>query len=71
MENRENPGGPSTNGGARVKDVAHMAEERLGELQERMSDVGDRIAHFVRERPGAAIAIALGAGFLVGRLLRS
>jgi ElaB/YqjD/DUF883 family membrane-anchored ribosome-binding protein len=36
-----------------------------------MSDVGDRIAHFVRERPGAAIAIALGAGFLVGRLLRS
>lgn len=73
MENRENAGGPSTNGGQgnRMKDVQHMAEERLGELQERMGDLGERLSHFVRERPGAAIAIAVGAGFLVGRLLRS
>ena len=72
MENRDKPMGASTNGnGNRMRDVQHMAEERLGELQERMGDLGERVSQFVRERPGAAIAIAVGAGFLFGRLLRS
>ena len=45
-------------------------EETIEAAREKMSEYGRAISSFVRERPAAALIIALGAGYLVGRLLR-
>ena len=51
-----------------------LARERLEEsfdsMRERMSELGGQVVSFVRERPGTALVLALGAGYLFGRLLR-
>ena len=54
------------NGGVRTR-----APAELEELRARLEGIGDRMVGFIRERPGTSILIALGCGFLVGRLLRS
>jgi ElaB/YqjD/DUF883 family membrane-anchored ribosome-binding protein len=36
-----------------------------------VEDLSERVTGFIKERPGTSIAIAVGAGFLIGRLLRS
>jgi hypothetical protein len=48
-----------------------MRAPDLDELKERFEALNDRVIGFIRERPGTAILVALGCGFLVGRLLRS
>jgi hypothetical protein len=45
-------------------------EETLEAAREKVGEYGRAISNFVRERPAAALMIALGAGYLVGRLLR-
>jgi len=45
-------------------------EETLEAAREKVTELGRKISTFVRERPGAALLIAGGAGYLVGRLLR-
>jgi ElaB/YqjD/DUF883 family membrane-anchored ribosome-binding protein len=45
-------------------------EETFEAAREKVSEYGRAISNFVRERPAAALVIALGAGYLVGRLLR-
>src|SRR5690606_21673137 len=63
----EDPG-YATDLAQRGSDVAH----RLGEWfeQREPGDVLHEVEDFARRRPGAFIAIAAGAGLLVGRLLR-
>jgi hypothetical protein len=39
-------------------------------LTDRLEDIGHRVTHFVQERPLAAVGIALGLGFLLGRIFR-
>jgi ElaB/YqjD/DUF883 family membrane-anchored ribosome-binding protein len=56
-----------TNGGKHIKE---MAAEKYDEVRELSSDVLARVETFVRERPGTAMLAALGAGFLIGRLIR-
>ncbi len=67
------PGTKANNGNvaARTREIAEEAEHELSELRERLDDMSERVTGFIRERPGTAIAIALGAGYLIGRMLRS
>jgi len=50
------------------------AAERLGDLkstaQEKLQDSGAAIVDFVQRKPYQAIAIAAGAGFLIGLILK-
>jgi ElaB/YqjD/DUF883 family membrane-anchored ribosome-binding protein len=39
-------------------------------LVDRLEDLGQQITHFVQERPLAAVGIALGLGFVLGRIFR-
>jgi len=63
----------SGNGGA--QDVRVQAERAMEGVQERVEelrgyaeDAGEWVRSFARERPVAAVAIAAGVGFLLGRL---
>jgi ElaB/YqjD/DUF883 family membrane-anchored ribosome-binding protein len=63
----------SGNGGA--EDVRAQAERAMEGVQDRVEelrgyaeDAGEWVKAFARERPVAAVAIAAGIGFLVGRL---
>ncbi len=67
MGTRNNGG----NVGAQARDMAAEAQEQLDELRERIGDINERVVGFIRERPGTAILIALGCGYLIGRMLRS
>jgi ElaB/YqjD/DUF883 family membrane-anchored ribosome-binding protein len=63
----------SGNGGA--QDVRAQAEQamegvqaRVEELRGYAEDAGEWVKGFARERPVAAVAIAAGVGFVLGRL---
>ncbi len=49
---------------------ASEPEALPGALIDRLETVGQNVGAFVRERPLAAVGIALLAGFLVGRMIR-
>lgn len=55
------------------QDRARALEARLGPQLEQarasLSDLNHRVSGFIRERPGTSLLIALGAGYLVGRLV--
>jgi hypothetical protein len=51
-------------------DFKEMATAKIEGAREWSADVLDRVEVFVRERPGTAMLAALGAGFLIGRLIR-
>jgi ElaB/YqjD/DUF883 family membrane-anchored ribosome-binding protein len=62
------------NGGA--QDVRVQAEQAVQAMQDRVEelrgyaeDAGEWVKGFARERPLAAVAVAVGVGFLLGRLL--
>ena len=61
--------GMSNNGSRNV--LGEEAQEQLEELRQRMGEVNERLVSFIKERPGTALLIAAGAGFLIGRILRS
>lgn len=68
MEQRTQENG---NGSRTADDLRRHAGEEIEQLRERFEALNDRVVGFIRERPGTAILVALGCGFLVGRLLRS
>ena len=51
-------------------DLKEMATAKIEDAREWSADVLDQVETFVRERPGTAVLAALGAGFLIGRLIR-
>ena len=57
-------------GNGRFAEAKEMAEEKLDMIQERLGAAARRLEELVRERPGTALIAALGAGFLIGRLVR-
>lgn len=67
----EQPIGRRGNGGASATSLGEAQLHELAELRARVEDMNERIVAFIRERPGTSILLALGAGFLIGRLLRS
>ncbi len=74
MEQRTSGGGASNNGGdlgAAARRLSSEAEEQLDVLRERIGELNERVTGFIRERPGTSILIALGCGWLIGRMLRS
>ena len=68
MEQRTQDNGNAARAGG---DVRRQATAELEQMRERLEALNDRVIGFIRERPGTAILVALGCGFLVGRLLRS
>ena len=74
MEQRTSGAGPGTNNGnigAKTRELADEAQQQLEDLRERFGEVNERVMGFIRERPGTSILIALGCGYLIGRILRS
>jgi ElaB/YqjD/DUF883 family membrane-anchored ribosome-binding protein len=74
MSSREKP---MENGGSGVGAQTRRDAERLAdEIQDRLEgvrgyaeDAGEWVRAFARERPIAAVALAAGIGFFVGRML--
>jgi ElaB/YqjD/DUF883 family membrane-anchored ribosome-binding protein len=69
MEN----GGRSGEGTAQMREqaeqLASSVQEQLEGLRGYAEDAGDWVREFARERPVAAVAIAAGIGFFLGRML--
>ncbi|MFI5288566.1 MAG: hypothetical protein ACHQ17_02905 [Polyangia bacterium] len=63
--------GGRNNGGIDTRGIEESAERELRMMRDRLGDVNERFVSFVRERPGTAILVAIGAGFVIGRILRS
>ncbi len=61
------------NGGTEAKReaqrIANEMQDRLEGMRGYAEDATARVGAFARERPFAAIAIAVGVGFVIGRLL--
>ena len=53
-----------------VQHAKRVAAEKIDEGRELAMNLMDRVETFIRERPGTALLVALGAGFLMGRLVR-
>jgi ElaB/YqjD/DUF883 family membrane-anchored ribosome-binding protein len=45
-------------------------EEKMEAIQERWGQAKTNLIRFVRERPGTAIALAAGCGYLLGKIVR-
>jgi ElaB/YqjD/DUF883 family membrane-anchored ribosome-binding protein len=52
-----------------ARGVAHDVEERLEGMRDYADDAGEWIRMMARERPLVTLAVAVGLGFVVGRLL--
>ncbi len=65
MEN----GGSGTQVRRQAERVAAEMQDRLEGMRGYADDAGEWVRGFARERPLAAIAVAVGVGFLFGRLL--
>ena len=69
----ENGGGKIGEGAAQVRqqaeELASNVQDQLEGLRGYAEDAGEWVRGFAKERPVAAVAIAAGIGFLVGRLL--
>jgi ElaB/YqjD/DUF883 family membrane-anchored ribosome-binding protein len=71
MEQRTGGGVGNRNNGNMGREFASAAQDQLDELRGQFGEVTEQVSNFVRERPGTALLIAVGAGFLIGRMLRS
>ena len=60
----------STSQATEVEDEIEASGDEHEPLVDRLENLGQQVGTFVRERPIAAVGIALAAGFLIGRLLR-
>lgn len=54
----------------KVSDAAERGREAYGKARDRADEWLDEIRDYVREKPVQSVAIALGAGWLLGRILR-
>lgn len=69
MEN-EDGGGERAEGMRRqAADVAAGVEDQLDELRGYVDEASSVVRDYAREHPWAAIGIAAGIGFVIGRLL--
>jgi hypothetical protein len=51
--------------------LAPEIDHAMEELRGRLDEAAEQAARFIRARPGTSLLLALGAGYLVGRLVRS
>lgn len=55
---------------AKLEKAKQLGEEKLEVARDKAMDLMRRLELFVRERPAAAMGIGLGAGLLIGKLLK-
>lgn len=69
MEN--DGGGERTAEGVRrqAAGIASGVEERLDDIRGYVDEAGSVVREYAREHPWAAIGIAVGVGFVLGRML--
>ncbi len=65
----ENGGGTGSQVKREAQEIAENVRDRMEGLRGYAGDAGEWIREFARERPVAAIALAAGLGFVLGRLL--
>lgn len=65
----ENGGEVKTQAKQQAQEIAEGVQEQLEGLRGYAEDAEHWIRTFARERPVAAVAVAAGLGFLVGRLM--
>lgn len=53
----------------KAREVAHDVQDRLEGMRGYADDAGEWVRTLARERPMTAIAVAVGIGFVFGRLL--
>ncbi len=53
----------------KARDVAHDVQDRLEGMRGYADDAGEWLRALARERPMAALGLAVGVGFVFGRLL--
>lgn len=54
----------------KVEDLKSYAEENLGISGERLDEIKVETERYVRENPVKSVFIALGLGFVIGRILK-
>jgi ElaB/YqjD/DUF883 family membrane-anchored ribosome-binding protein len=69
MENGGRGEGPGRDVRQQASDLAHGMQEQLEDLRGYADEASGFIREFARERPVAAVAIAAGIGFVLGRVL--
>jgi ElaB/YqjD/DUF883 family membrane-anchored ribosome-binding protein len=53
----------------KAREVAHDMQDRLEGMRGYAEDAGDWVRTLARDRPMTALALAVGVGFVFGRLL--
>lgn len=54
----------------RVEHIRDYAEERWAETRTQLDDLREEGERYVRQNPAKAVLLALGLGFIIGRILR-
>jgi len=54
----------------RAEHFRGAAEERLGDAKVRVDEIREEGERYVRENPAKSVLIALGLGFIIGRIIR-
>ncbi len=65
----ENGGTMGSDAREKARQVAHDVQERMEGMRGYAEDAGEWVRTLARERPMAALALAVGVGFVFGRLL--
>jgi ElaB/YqjD/DUF883 family membrane-anchored ribosome-binding protein len=65
----ENGGTVGADAREKARQVAHDMQERMEGMRGYAEDAGEWIRTLARERPMTAVALAVGVGFVFGRLL--
>jgi ElaB/YqjD/DUF883 family membrane-anchored ribosome-binding protein len=65
----ENGGTVGSDAREKARQVAQDVQERMEGMRGYAEDAGEWIRTLARERPIAALALAVGVGFVFGRLL--
>jgi ElaB/YqjD/DUF883 family membrane-anchored ribosome-binding protein len=65
----ENGGTIGSDAREKARQVAHEMQDRMEGMRGYAEDAGEWIRTLARERPMTAVALAVGMGFVLGRLL--
>jgi ElaB/YqjD/DUF883 family membrane-anchored ribosome-binding protein len=52
----------------KAREIQNRVAPQLDEARRELDSLNDKVAGFIKQRPLASLAIALAAGFLVGRI---
>jgi hypothetical protein len=70
-QNRERARNNGNLGSAIRRSIGGLEGLDIEQIRERFVDLNERVVELIRERPGTSLLVALGAGYLIGRILRA